>query len=130
MVPLPEPGWRYGVPVLALIVVFRLGRNLSRPDFLTILQANHDGLFFRMRQDDLYCFVPWEKVGVMEKAVYPVNRRGLRVEILGGLPECLGRPDLQAEVRTENGHNYVYTIPQLRDRDELILAISGFRPIR
>lgn len=111
----------YGLVLLGLL------RNQLKGGFLTTMQANKDGLYFQTSKASQYVHVPWNNVGLMEKTMFPLNKRGLRVEIIGGLVEQIRRSKDIGNVFHEDGRTYIYTLPQLRDRDELIEQFETFR---
>ncbi len=112
-------GLNWSVVILVLL-------NTLRRDRLVTLQANHEGLFFQTVRHDHYFFVPWEAVGRIEKAVFPLNSRGLRIAISEDYAEAAGKA--VGNVTNEGGQSFIYTIPQLRNRDRLIETLNGFRP--
>ncbi len=112
-------GINWSVVILVLL-------NTLRRDRLVTLQANHEGLFFRTDGHDRYLFVSWEVVGRIEKATFPLNRRGLRIAISEDYAEA-ARQAL-GNVTNEGGQSFIYTIPQLRNRDSLVETLNGFRP--
>ncbi len=114
---------------LIALVSFGVVRNLRRGDCLTTMQVNGDGLFFQADDYRRYYHVPWECTGLIEKAVFPLNRRGLRFEVLGEVAEALRCSGHVGNVVTEGDRTFVYTIPQLRNRDRLIRDIQQFRAL-
>lgn len=107
------------IGVIFLVVVRVVSLQL-KGNYMVTLQANSNGLFFQTDNYNQYFHVPWENVGIMEKAIFPLNRRGLRIEVTGAYIEQVLNTDKIGNVRTEGGRTFIYTIPQLQDRDKLI----------
>lgn len=109
------------------LVLLGLVRNQFKRNFLVTMQANRHGLYFQTDDIDQYFFVPWKNVGQIEKAIFPVNRRGLRIEITGKLSDIVKNSNEPGNVMTENGCTYIYTLVQLHNRDGLIQKIQTLR---
>lgn len=119
--------FRYLLMAVCGLAMFGVLRNQIRGDYLVTLQASREGLYFQTDNANQYYFVPWKNVGNIEKAMFPVNRRGLRVEITGDLvPSIITSKDI-GNVRTDGHRTFIYTIPQLHDRDRLIEQIESLR---
>lgn len=116
----------FGIYGLVLIGVIR---NQLKGNFLVTLQANQDGLYFQTSDTDKYFYVPWSNVGLIENAVFPLNSRGIRIEITGELADTIKNSTEIGNVRTENGCTYVYTIPQLRNREKVIEQLNAFNTV-
>ena len=111
---------KYALIGICVLLMFGVLRNQLKGNFLATLQANKDGLYFQTSDTNQYFYVPWNNVGIIEKAIFPLNSRGLRIEITGETVVSLESTNHVGNVRTEKGRTFVYTIPQLRDRDKLI----------
>jgi hypothetical protein len=107
------------IGVIFLILAHVVSLQL-RGNYMVTMQANSNGLFFQTDNYSQYFHVPWDNVGIMEKAIFPVNRRGLRIEVTGSYIEQVLNTEKIGNVRTEGGRTFIYTIPQLQDRDKLI----------
>ena len=88
---------------------------------------NKKGVYFQTKNINKYFFVPWINVGVIEKANFPLNKRGLRIEITGEYSTLLQNNNYVGNVKNENNRTYVYTITQLLNRDKLIQKFSRLR---
>jgi hypothetical protein len=113
------------VAVLSLVLVGLL-RVVFRENYLVTLVADGHGLYFQLTEITKYFFVPWEDVRKIEKAIFPVNKRGLRVSVDCRYWERASRE--LGNARKERGECFIYTIPQLRNRDSLIKKLESFRP--
>lgn len=111
----------YGIVLLGVL------RNQLKGHVLVTLQANNDGLYFQTNDTNQYCYVPWRNVGLIEKAIFPLNRRGIRIEVTGDLVEEIKSGTEVGNVRTEKGRTFIYTIPQLRNRERLIKQFESFK---
>lgn len=120
---------KYLLIVVWGIVMLGVLRNQLKGNYGVTLQANRDGLYFQTSDANQYFYVPWENVGKIEKAVFPLNSRGLRIEITGDLVESIQNSKDIGNVRIENGHTFIYTIPQLRNRDRLIERFESFKMV-
>ncbi|WP_457677066.1 hypothetical protein [Thiolapillus sp.] len=109
------------------LVLIGVTRNYFRGDYLATMQANAQGLYFQTDHPHRYFYLPWEYVGSLEATSFSLNSRGLRVEVLGDYRDRLVRSRQVGNVRTENGRTYVYTLPRLRDREQLIQQLENFR---
>jgi len=118
---------KYALIGIWCLSMFGVLRNQLKGNYLATMQANNDGLYFQTRDTNQYFYVPWKNVGVMEKAIFPLNSRGLRIEVIGETVEPIKNTKHVGNVRTENGLTFVYTIPQLRDRDKLIKQLLLFK---
>jgi len=114
------------VGICGLLMLGVLRKQL-KGNYLVTIQANNDGLYFQARDNNQYFYVLWKNVGVMEKTIFPLNSRGLRIEITGESIEPILGTNHVGNVRTESGRTFVYTIPQLRNRDKLIDQLSSLR---
>jgi hypothetical protein len=110
-----------------LAAMLGIWRKQLKGNYLVTLQANTAGLYFQTDDTNQYLHIPWPNVGLIEKAIFPLNRRGLRVEITGDLAGPVRHSRDVGNVRVENGRTYIYTIPQMRDRDRLIEQFESFR---
>lgn len=119
---LPIAGFMVKSIIVAVIALMLFGiiRNHRKGSYLTTMQANADGLYFQTDDYNQYYFVPWKHIGVMEKAVFPLNSRGLRIEVEDEAAEDMVSGQYVGNIRVENGRTFVYTLPQLQDRDKLI----------
>ena len=111
----------YGVVLLALVNRARGGR------YLVTMQVNRDGVYFQTDQPQRYFFVPWRCIGAIEKAAFPLNSRGLRFEIIGEYKNIARDIDFVGNVMSVEEKVFIYTIPQLNDRDKLIEKMIHFR---
>jgi hypothetical protein len=109
------------------IVMFGIVKNQIGGNYLVTMQADKNGLYFQTDNANQYYFVPWSNIGAMEKALFPVNRRGLRLEVTGEYVEDLNSANHVGNVRTENERTFIYTIPQLQNRDKLIKKFSNLK---
>ena len=112
--------------VIALILIGII-KNQKKGNYLATMQANNAGLYFQTGKQNQYYYVPWKYIGVLEKAVFPLNSRGLRIEVIGEESKKLQDLNQVGNIREENGRIYIYTIPQLRDRDKLLDALMRFK---
>jgi hypothetical protein len=115
--------------IIFTLIVISLGviKNHKNGNYLATMQANNEGLYFQTEHQNQYYYIPWKYIGSLEKTNFPLNHRGLRIEIIGEGSEILRTIDHVGNVIEENGRTYIYTIPQLRDRDKLIDDIENFR---
>lgn len=111
----------YGLAMLGIL------RKQLTGNYLATLQANAHGLYFQTDNTNEYVHVPWTNVGSIEKTLFPLNTRGLRIEITGDLIEPVRHSKDLGNVRSENGRTYIYTIPQLHRRDSLIEQFESLR---
>jgi len=111
----------YGIVLLALINRARGG------NYLVTMQANRDGVYFQTDEVQSYFFVPWRCIGAIEKAVFPLNSRGLGFEITGEYKNIVRDIDFVGNVMSVEEKIFIYTIPQLNDRDKLIEKMVHFR---
>jgi hypothetical protein len=118
---------KYALVSIGMLIMLGVLRNHLKGNFLVTMQANKDGLYFQARDQNQYFYVPWKNVGIMEKTIFPLNSRGLRIEITGESVGTLKSTNHVGNVRTENGRTFVYTIPQLRNRDKLIDQFSSLK---
>lgn len=112
------------IAILTLVLIF-VFKNFAKNDYLLTLIANRFGLYFYTGESGVFYFVPWKHVGVLEKAIHPVNSRGLRLEV-----DCsyiAGDMDKVGNVVKEGGRCFIYTIPQLLNRDNVIGKLELFR---
>ena len=70
-----------------------------------------------------YFHIPWANVGVIEKAVL----RGLRIEVIGAYKDEGRHATLAGDIRCIEDSVFVYTIPQLNNRDNLIDNLIDFK---
>jgi len=87
--PFDDEYLRLGVLGIYVIVTFGIYRNYLKGGFLILLCANKKGLYFQTDEPKNYFYIPWGNIGIMEKTIYPVNQRGLRIEITGEYIEHL-----------------------------------------
>jgi hypothetical protein len=111
----------YGILLLALIYKVRSG------NYLVTMQINRDGVYFQTDKAQNYFFVPWRCIGAIEKAAFPLNSRGLRFEITGEYKNIVRDIDFVVNVMSVEEKIFIYTIPQLNDRDKLIEKMIHFR---
>ncbi|WKE67001.1 hypothetical protein PVT67_07120 [Gallaecimonas kandeliae] len=125
LLPLNE-GLRLGLQGALALLMLGMARNLWRHG-LASLVANGEGLYFLSEVPGRFYLVPWQGIGVMEKAMFPLNRKGLRIEVLGHYAAGLQKDDLVPNTQRESGRFFVYTLPQLHSRDSLLRALGRFR---
>lgn len=109
------------------VVLFAIINRAWRGNYLVTMQANRDGIYFQTDKAQSYFFVPWRCIGTIEKAAFPLNSRGLRFEITGEYKNIVRDIDSVGNVMSVDEKIFVYTIPQLNDRDKLIEAMIHFR---
>lgn len=112
-----------GIGVVVVVGVFVKTQRTNA----TTLVANKDGLFFSTLPVGKYHFIPWANIGFIEEADFPVNERGIRVEITGEHAVLAKSGDLYGNVRHESGKIFIYTLPQLRSRKKLIQDIVEYK---
>lgn len=127
LLPIQNGAVRYLLIGIAFLVMLGMLRQQVKGDYLVTPQANSEGLYFQTDDFHQYFFVPWSNVGVMEKAVFPLNSRGLRFEVTGIYADHLMGISHVGNVRNEDNRVFVYTIPQLHDRDKLIRQFSELK---
>jgi len=120
---------KYTLIGVCVLLMFGVLRNQLKGNYLVTLQANKDGLYFQTSDTNQYFYVPWNNVGIIEKTLFPLNSRGLRIEITGETVVPIKSTNHVGNVRTENGHTFVYTIPQLHNRDKLIDQFMFFKNV-
>jgi hypothetical protein len=118
---------KYVLIGICSLVMLGVLRNQLKGNFLVTIQANKDGLYFQTSDTNQYFCVPWKNVGLIEKAIFPLNSRGLRIEVTGELVEQIKNSKKIGNVKAENGHTFIYSIPQLRNRDRLIEQFESFK---
>ncbi|QKI89474.1 hypothetical protein [Thiomicrorhabdus xiamenensis] len=111
---------------LYALVLFGIVRNYLKGFFLVTMQANLKGLYIQSDDYNDYYHFPWHSIGVIEKCIFPLNRRGLRIEICGDdrkevLSSRIGN------VERVTGKTFIYTLPQLLNRDRLIADFDKLR---
>lgn len=125
-IPVANQLLKWGIVVGVGVVLLGVLNQARHPNYLRTLIANEDGLFFYMGLTGEYCFIGWRHIGRIEKAVFGVFSKGLRVELIdiSSMRECqeLGN------VRLIDDRWYVYTIPQLLVRDKIIKSLNQLRP--
>ena len=109
------------------IVLFLFIKKLSGGDYLVTMQANGDGLYFQTHRENDYFHLPWEFVGKIEKALFSVNSQGIRIEVTGDYQSVVRTTDAIGNVRIDKDKMYIYTLPQLLDRDKLINNLLEFK---
>lgn len=113
--------------VVAIISVVLVGllKALIRANYLVTLIADRKGLYFPGRIAERYYLIPWAQVLTIEKVSFPLNSRGLRV---GVDCDCFNAAVSEiGNVVKEQGRCFIYTIPQLRNRDKVIKALESIR---
>ena len=118
---------KYVAALMICLVGIAIARKQLKGNFLVTLQANKSGLYFQTDDVNRYFYVPWQDIGLMEKAVFPVNKRGLRIEITGESLARLKDSDHVGNVFAKNDRTFIYTIPQLHDRDKLIKRFAELK---
>lgn len=118
---------KYAAALMICLVCIGMIRNQLKGNFLVTLQANKSGLYFQTDDVNRYFYVPWQDIGLMEKAIFPVNKRGLRIEVTGGSLARLEGSEHVGNVFAKNDRTFIYTIPQLRDRDKLIRRFNALK---
>lgn len=114
---------------LYIFVLLLLIRNFMKGDFLVTLQVNTFGMYFQTSNQKQYVYVPWEFIGRIEKSLFPLNQRGIRIEVLGdNIQKALLEAGL-GNVHKDAGRTFVYTLPQLHSREKLIARLTAFRQI-
>jgi hypothetical protein len=115
--------------IIVVLALFLYGmiKNYKQGNYLATMQVNHAGLYFQTDEQNQYYFIPWKYIGALEKTTFPLNDRGLRIEIIGEGSEALKMTNKVSNVVEEGAHTYIYTIPQLRDRDKLLNDIAKFK---
>jgi hypothetical protein len=117
-----QPSVTLGIKTLLVAIIsviwvglFRLVANKNRS---VTLIADQKGLYFPSRTQGEYFLIPWTSVLAVEKTTFPLNSRGLRVEVDC---KCFAVAAIEiGNITKEHDRCFVYTIPQLRDRDKLI----------
>ncbi|MEJ2691841.1 MAG: hypothetical protein P8166_02010 [Candidatus Thiodiazotropha sp.] len=109
------------------VVLLAIANRARGGNYLVTMQANRDGVYFQTDRDQSYFFIPWRCIGAIEKAAFPLNSRGLRFEITGEYKNIVRDTDLVGNVMSMEEKIFIYTIPQLNDRDKLIEKIIHFR---
>lgn len=118
---------KYALIGICCLVMLGVLRNQIKGNFLVTMQANKDGVYFQTCDNNQYFYVPWKNVGIMEKTIFPLNTRGLRIEVTGESVETIKNTSYVGNVRTESGRTFIYTIPQLQNRDRLIDQLSTLK---
>lgn len=94
------------------------------------MQVNRDGVYFQTDKIHHYFFVPWRSIGKIEKAAFPLNSRAIRFEITSEYASSVRSSDLLGNVLAEGDKVFIYTSPQLHNRDKLIDKMLDFkRPV-
>ena len=125
--PISSVAIKAAIATVIALILFGIIKNKRKGNYLTTMQANNAGLYFQTDEQNQYYYVPWEYIGVLEKAVFPLNSRGLRIEVIGEESKKLKTMNKVGNIREENGRTYIYTIPQLRDRDKLLKDLMNFK---
>lgn len=116
---------KWGGIAICSAILIKISMQFNADTYLT-LAADRKGLYFQTSMPGQYSFVDWVHVGVIEKTIFPLSSRGLRIQIGS---ECfVDANKIIGEVRNEDGRCFIYTIPQLRDRDEVIAKLYSMRP--
>ncbi|MBI1424758.1 MAG: hypothetical protein GC149_15035 [Gammaproteobacteria bacterium] len=123
----PDSFVKYSLVAVWGLVLLAVLRKQLMGNYLVTLQANRDGLYFQTSKANQYFHAPWKNVGQIEKTLFPLNSKGLRVEITGDLVESIKHAEDAGNVGTEGGRTFIYTIPQLNNRDKLIKRLESFR---
>lgn len=113
-----------GVAVCTALLI-GLAKQLGNKNYLVTLAADQQGLYFQTSTTNKYFFVAWADVGVIEKTLFPLNSRGLQVEI--GCNYHFDAARAIGNVKKEHGRCFIYTIPQLRSRDRVIAELEKMR---
>ena len=122
-----NPYVKYSLEAVWGLAMLGVVRNQLKGNYLVTLQANSAGLYFQTSDANQYFYVPWKNVGQIEKAIFPLISRGMRIEITGDSARSVANSDDVGNVRIEGGRTFVYTIPQLHHRDRLIKQLESFR---
>lgn len=114
--------------VILTLVLISVFKGFAKGDYLLTLIANQFGLYFYTGESGEFYYVPWIYVGVIEKTIYPINSRGLRLEIDCSYIEV--DMDKLENVVKEGDRCFIQTIPQLLNRDNVIRELEFFRGFR
>lgn len=107
------------------VVLVGLLKMLIKANYLVTLIADRRGLYFPSRIAESYYLIPWARVLTIEKVSFPLNRRGLRVRVDC---DCFNAAVSEiGNVLKEQGRCFIYTIPQLRNRDKVIEDLENIR---
>jgi hypothetical protein len=99
-------------------------KSLTNANSATLI-ADRNGLYFPGRIAGKYFLIPWAQVITIEKASFPLNSRGLRVHVDYACFHAAAN-EIGNVVR-DQGMCFVYTIPQLRNRDQLISDLESIK---
>lgn len=117
---------RYFLVAIVIVLLVGVIKAFNKGKYRPSLIADSNGLYFPSQIAEKYYFISWAHVIAVEKASFPLNSRGLRVEIDC---QCFDDAVIQiGNVSNEDGRCFIYTIPQLRDRDEVIAKLYSMRP--
>ncbi|TCK17172.1 hypothetical protein DFR30_0393 [Thiogranum longum] len=125
--PIASVSIKGAIAAVIALILFGIVKNQKKGNYLATMQANNAGLYFQTDEQNLYYYVPWKYIGVIEKAVFPLNSRGLRIEVIEEESKKLKDMNQVGNIREENGRTYIYTIPQLLDRDKLLNDLMKFK---
>jgi len=111
------------------IVIFGVVRNQFKGNNMVTMIANNGGIYFQTSDVNLYFHVPWENIVKIEKVLFPVNRRGkgLRFEVSGEYDGKSEESGHIGNVKIEGDKTFIYTIPQLHNRDQLITQFYNLK---
>lgn len=116
--PVGNVSLKWSIIAIATVILVGIFRAIIKDNYLVTLIADRRGLYFQTGIAGRYYSVPWAHVVIIEKVMFPLNSRGLRVEVKC---ECVD-DDIKVvgNYFKESGRCFIYTIPQLLDRDKLI----------
>ncbi len=109
------------------VVLLGIARNALVGSQMATMQANDEGVYFQTDDASRYLLVPWDNIGAIEKVVFPVNKRGLRLEVTGPYRDVVETTEHVGNVQAIEDRVFIYTIPQLNDRDRLIDMLLAFK---
>jgi hypothetical protein len=109
------------------VILLGLANKTLKGNYLVTLKANNDGLYFQTSEANTYFHVPWSSIGVIEKAIFPLNSRGIRVEVTSDYKAIVKNTEYIGNVIEIENRLFIYTIPQLNDRDKLIDKLLSFK---
>ena len=124
--PMDSIALKIGILLAYGLVLLGIYRNICYGNYLVTMQGNSEGLFFQTDDKKKYFHVPWVFVGAIEKTTFPLNSRGLRIEVIGEYKKIVANTVAIGNVRNIENKIFIYTTPQLMDRDKLIDRLFGF----
>jgi hypothetical protein len=125
--PIDSVPLKFTILFLYSAVLLRVIRKHIKGNYLVTMQANHHGVYFQTTEEKTYYHLPWSGVGVIEKTIFPLNSRGIRVEVTGDYMAIVKSTDQIGNVKEIENKLYIYTITQLNDRDILIEKLLRFK---